>query len=234
MKKILIGLFFLSVIASYAENNYPIYGFDEIEGISSEEQLKKMELEKKREKILEYEKLMNSEKDRKELKRLHDEYDELFSEYITELKGEQDGLFKFGDYYFKANRYDVAFQVFSQDDSNIKSLFGAATTARMLNNLNTSIKFYDKVLNLDSNFYEAYLGRGLSYRNLGNYEAAIADFNKYMVFQKNESIYIALGDVYMAVGNYKEAKDILEIGQNKYPNSQLIRGMLTRVYARLK
>ena len=84
------------------------------------------------------------------------------------------------------------------------------------------------------NFYESYLGRGIVNRNIGNYSEAINDFKKYMEYKKDESVYTGLGDVYMVTGNYEEAKKILEVARNRYPNSKVIKDMLIRTYAELK
>lgn len=84
------------------------------------------------------------------------------------------------------------------------------------------------------NFYESYLGRGIVNRNIGNYSEAINDFKKYMEYKKDESVYVGLGDVYMVTGNYEEAKKILEVARNRYPNSKVIKDMLIRTYAELK
>jgi TolA-binding protein len=47
-------------------------------------------------------------------------------------------------------------------------------------------------------------------------------------------VYTGLGDVYMVTGNYEEAKKILEVARNRYPNSKVIKDMLIRTYAELK
>ena len=55
-----------------------------------------------------------------------------------------------------------------------------------------------------------------------------------MEYKKDESVYTGLGDVYMVTGNYEEAKKILEVARNRYPNSKVIKDMLIRTYAELK
>ena len=55
-----------------------------------------------------------------------------------------------------------------------------------------------------------------------------------MEYKKDEAVYTGLGDVYMVTGNYQEAKKVLEVARNRYPNSKVIKDMLIRVYAELK
>ena len=41
---------------------------------------------------------------------------------------------------------------------------------------------------------------------MGNYDGAISDFNKYMQYRQDESVYLGLGDTYMVSKRYVEAK----------------------------
>ena len=150
------------------------------------------------------------------------------------LKQNSEELFNVGDYYFKDGRYEKAYEIFSQDSTNLKNIFGAATTARFLNENNTALKLYTQAISMDPNFFESYLGRGIVNRNIGNYSEAIADFKKYMEYKKDEAGYTGLGDVYMKIENYQEAKKILEIGRNRNHNSKVIKDMLIITYAELK
>ena len=130
--------------------------------------------------------------------------------------------------------YEKAYEVFSQDNTNLKNVFGAATTARFLSEYDKSLKLYTQAINMAPDFYESYLGRGIVNRNIKNYSEAIEDFKKYMEYKKDEAVYTGLGDLYMVTGNYQEAKKVLEVARNRYPNSKVIKDMLIRVYAELK
>lgn len=235
MRKKIISILFISMLnMSFAEGGF--FFFDSSKEIESQrvEEQKKIEMEKKWEKIKIYEKQISFEKDKEKLKKIHDEYEKEFAEYLDYVKEDTERLFSLGDYYFKDNRYEKAYEIFSQDKTNIKNVFGAATTARFLNNLDISLTLYNQTIGMAPNFYEAYLGRGIVNRNLGRYNEAISDFNNYLKFKQDEQVYIGLGDTYMISENYEEARRILEVARNRYPNSKIIKDMLIRVYARVK
>lgn len=230
MKKI-IGLFILLTSLVYAE------GFLFWGGNSEEEkkiETQKQEMALRWERIKELDKKISFDKDKTRLEQNYKEYKREFDIYMEYLKQNTEELFRVGDYYFKDGRYEKAYEVFSQDNTNLKNVFGAATTARFLNNYDKALTLYTQAIDMAPNFYESYLGRGIVNRNIGNYSEAIEDFKKYMEYKKDESVYTGLGDVYMITGNYAEAKNILEIARNRYPSSKIIRDMLIRVYAELK
>ncbi|MEG0398071.1 MAG: tetratricopeptide repeat protein, partial [Cetobacterium sp.] len=79
---------------------------------------------------------------------------------------------------------------------------------------------------------EAYLGRGIAYRNIGEYKKAVDDLEKYKSYKKTETVYMGLGDIYIVMGNYGKAKEILEEGRREYPNSTKINEMLTTVFSK--
>ncbi|WP_291259174.1 tetratricopeptide repeat protein, partial [Fusobacterium sp.] len=194
----------------------------------------RQEMEQRWERIKELDKQISFDKDKWRLENNYKEYKREFDIYMDYLQNNSDELFNVGDYYFKNGRYEKAYEVFSRDNTNIKNIFGAATSARFLNDNENALRLYTQSIEMDPNFYEAYLGRGVINRNIGNYSEAINDFNKYMKYRQDEAVYTGLGDVYMITKNYREAKNILEVGRNRYPNSKVIRDMLIRLYAELK
>ena len=87
---------------------------------------------------------------------------------------------------------------------------------------------------MNPSFYEAYLGRGIANRNLKNYDSAISDFREYLEYNKDEYVYAGIGDIYMATDRYQEAKNILEQGRGLFPNSKILRELLSKVYGKIK
>lgn len=229
MNKI-VSLLFLMGSLVYGE------GFLFWKGNSEKERIdvSRQEMEQRWERIKELDKQISFDKDKWRLENNYKEYKREFDIYMDYLQNNSDELFNVGDYYFKNGRYEKAYEVFSRDNTNIKNIFGAATSARFLNDNENALRLYTQSIEMDPNFYEAYLGRGVINRNIGNYSEAINDFNKYMKYRQDEAVYTGLGDVYMITKNYREAKNILEVGRNRYPNSKVIRDMLIRLYAELK
>lgn len=229
MKKIL-GLLFLMGSLVYGE------GFLFWKGDSEKEKVdvSRQEMNQRWERIKELDQQISFDKDKWRLQKNYKEYKKEFDIYMDYLQNNSNELFNVGDYYFKNGRYEKAYEIFSRDNTNIKNVFGAATSARFLNDNENALKLYTQSIEIDPNFYEAYLGRGVINRNIGNYSEAINDFNKYMKYRQDEAVYTGLGDVYMITKNYREAKNILEVGRNRYPNSKVIRDMLIRLYAELK
>lgn len=230
MKKI-IGLFILLTSLTYAEG-FLFWGDNSEERAQLETQKQEMAL--RWERIKELDKKISFDKDKTRLEQNYKEYKREFDIYMEYLKQDSEKLFEVGDYYFKDGRYEKAYEVFSQDSINLKNIFGAATTARFLNEYDRALTLYTQAISMAPNFYESYLGRGIVNRNIGNYSEAINDFRKYMEYKKDESVYVGLGDVYMITENFEEAKNILEVARNRYPNSKVIKDMLVRTYAELK
>lgn len=228
MKKI-VSLFILIGSLTYAEGFFSNWGANKEELQRAEQQ--KQEMAQRWEKIKELDKKIAFDKDKSNLEKNYKEYKQEFDTYLEYLKGDSEALFQVGDYYFKDGRYEKAYEVFSQDSSNIKNVFGAATTARFLNEDSTALKLYTQAIEMAPDFYESYLGRGIINRDTQNYAEAIADFKKYLEYKQDEAVYTGLGDTYMVMKNYDEAKKILEIARNRYPNSKVIRDMLIRAYA---
>lgn len=142
--------------------------------------------------------------------------------------------FEKGNQLFIENKYEKANKEFKSDFSDVRNIFGAATTDRFLGRHDLAIQEYGKTLEKLPNFGEAYLGRGLSYRDSSRYEEAVADLKKYISLSQAEAGYIALGDTYMAMGRYSEAQSIFFQGVTKYPTSNIMRKMLSQAYLQTK
>lgn len=230
MKRIL-GVFILITSLVYGEG---LLFWNENSEEKAQIEAKKQEMTLRWKKIKELDKKISFDKNKENLEKNYKKYVEEFNIYLEYIKQDSEELFKVGDYYFKDGRYEKAYEVFSQDNTNLKNVFGAATTARFLSEYDKSLKLYTQAINMAPDFYESYLGRGIVNRNIKNYSEAIEDFKKYMEYKKDEAVYTGLGDVYMVTGNYQEAKKVLEVARNRYPNSKVIKDMLIRVYAELK
>ena len=213
MKKILIGLFMFLSVAVMGAEPAPIYEYRPVS-------LKTLDDK------------MDRERDRQRLKKLNAEYNDELVRYIESVGYNSNVVFQLGDQYFRMNYYDRANQIFSMDKSDIRNLFGAATTARFLGRNEEAISAYNEALEMNPAFYEAYLGRGIANRNLKNYDSALSDFGQYLGYQQDEYVYAGMGDIYMAQERYQEAKNILEKGRGFFPGSQVIRDLLIKVYAK--
>lgn len=230
MKRIL-GIFILITSLVYGEG---LLFWNENSEEKAQIEAKKQEMALRWKKIKELDKKISFDKNKENLEKNYKKYVEEFNIYLEYIKQDSEELFKVGDYYFKDGRYEKAYEVFSQDNTNLKNVFGAATTARFLSEHDKSLKLYTQAINMAPDFYESYLGRGIVNRNIKNYSEAIEDFKKYMEYKKDEAGYTGLGDLYMVTGNYQEAEKVLEVARNRYPNSKVIKDMLIRVYAELK
>lgn len=216
MKKILISIFILlSASLAFSEEVTPIYEY-------RNETLRNIDTK------------MEAERDRGRLKRLNIEFEEELKNYIESVNGNTEVIFQLGNQYFRMNQYDRARKIFSMDKTDIRNVFGAATAARFLGRNEEAISLYNDTLNIDSSFYEAYLGRGIANRNLQNYDSALNDFRQYLNYRQDEYVYAGMGDIYMATEKYTEARNILERGRSLYPGSKIIRELLVKVYAKIK
>ena len=216
MKKILISIFILlSTSLVFSEEVTPIYEY-------RNEALRNIDAK------------MDAERDRGRLKKLHNQFEEELKNYVESVNGNAEIIFQLGNQYFRMNQYERARKIFSMDKTDIRNVFGAATTARFLGRNEEAISLYNDTLNIDSSFYEAYLGRGIANRNRQNYDSALSDFRQYLNYKQDEYVYAGMGDIYMATENYTEARNILEKGRSLYPNSKIIRELLVKVYAKIK
>ena len=216
MKKILISIFILlSTSLVFSEEVTPIYEY-------RNEALRNIDAK------------MDAERDRGRLKKLHNQFEEELKNYVESVNGNAEIIFQLGNQYFRMNQYERARKIFSMDKTDIRNVFGAATTSRFLGRNEEAISLYNDTLNIDSSFYEAYLGRGIANRNLQNYDSALSDFRQYLNYKQDEYVYAGMGDIYMATENYTEARNILEKGRSLYTNSKIIRELLVKVYAKIK
>lgn len=167
---------------------------------------------------------------KEKLSELNDEYNSDWELYMQYLKENPEELFNVGDYYFKNERYEKALSIFSQDNTLAKNIYGSAVCSRFLHYDKRSLKYYNELIKKYPSFYEAYLGRGIIYKDTKNYMSAIRDFRKYEKYNQSESVYLGLADSYMGMNDIKNAKKILLQAKKLYPQSKLIRDLLSKAY----
>lgn len=84
------------------------------------------------------------------------------------------------------------------------SLFEQGTRKVRQNDLEGALADFNRVLQLNPNYSEAYLNRGITYRKLEKYREAIADFDQLIRLYPNVAeFYFARGGVYVLLGEYK-------------------------------
>ncbi|MBC2855835.1 MAG: tetratricopeptide repeat protein [Cetobacterium sp.] len=182
--------------------------------------------------IINLESEISREKDRDKVAVLLQRYENIFKGYINSISDNEELIFGLGDQYFRAGKYERAKTIFGKNIDSSRNLFGAATAARFIGDYNVAIDYYTESLDKYPVISEAYLGRGIAYRNIGEYKKAVDDLEKYKSYKKTETVYMGLGDIYIVMGNYGKAKEILEEGRREYPNSTKINEMLTTVFSK--
>lgn len=180
--------------------------------------------------IQNYENLIAGQRDRDKAAVLIREYENYFRNYLNSISEDESGVFYLGDQYFKIRKYERAAQIFSANRKSARNLFGAATCYRFIGEYEKAIDFYSGALIINPGMSEAYLGRGLAYRDLGRYDRAKQDIEMYMQYEKSASGYILLGDIYLAEKDVERARSILQEGRRLYPDSKMINDILKSTY----
>lgn len=159
-------------------------------------------------------------------------YEKAFNEYLEKISDNSEKIYQLGNQYFINRRYEKARDIFSKNIDTVDNLFGAAVTNRFLGYDRTAIDYYSEIIYREPKIAEPYLGRGICYRNLGQYKEALSDFLKYKSLKNTEEAYTSLGNIYILREEYEKAQRILQEGRVLYPNSKLINDLLIRAYAK--
>jgi len=149
---------------------------------------------------------------------------------------DSDQIFTLGNELFKEKKYVEALAIFEKDRSgNIKNLFSAATLSRFLKDYEKSIKYYNKVLSVNPDFYEAYLGLAESYLRLNNTEKRAENLKIYLSYKPDERVYYALANIYYSsvYRDYKQVRTILLEGLEYYPESKALGDLLKETNKKL-
>jgi len=153
-------------------------------------------------------------------------FDSALEAHLNNHNRDSDLIFLLGNQYFKMNKYEKAFKVFSKDSTG-KNLFGAATTARLMGDFQVALDYYNRMSGQSG---EVHLGKGLAYRGLGQYGRAIEELTIYVNnYSKNENVFLTIAGMYVKQGNYNDAAVILR----RAPKSTAVDAMLANVTARL-
>ena len=87
-----------------------------------------------------------------------------------------------------------------------------------------AVKHYTRAIQLDPNQVSAYNNRGVTHRNLGDYNSAIDDYNRVIMLNANDAeAYSNRGLAYQHKGDYKEA--IKDLEPCNKPRSQWCRSL---------
>ncbi len=188
------------------------------------------------ERVLIRKKMAENEKNGWKKGKYTDEYYEMFEIYLAKINYEDsDKIFQLGDRYFRSGLYEKSRNIFMKEkNKDERNIFGAATTNRILGNYRKAVSLYGEILQMDPEFYEAYLGRGASYQQMGDYSRAIKDFKIYLEYKKDIDVYVALANIYISTERYSGAKEILEDANKNYKNSKAVRELLVEVYSKLE
>lgn len=166
---------------------------------------------------------------RGKLGQLNAEYEQALTAYLEANSYDSDRIFFLANEYMLLNNYDRANKIFLKDNKDIKNIFGAATTYRFMGQNANAIEKYNQVLSINSSFAEAYLGRGLAYRNMDNYDDAARDLKNYLSMTSAHEGYVALADVYFKMGKNREAYDIANQGLSRYRDSRILKTLANNI-----
>ena len=161
--------------------------------------------------------------------KLNAKYEQELNNYLASVSYNSDIIFYLGNEYILLNNYSKANKIFLKDDKDLKNVFGAATTYRFMGQHRNAIEKYNQAISINPSFAESYLGRGLSHRNLDEYDNAVSDLKTYISKTGAYDGYVALADVYFKMGKNKEAYEIVSQGIAKYGNSGLLRVLANNI-----
>ena len=160
---------------------------------------------------------------------LNARYEQELNAYLESVSYNSDVIFYLANEYMMLNNYSRANKIFLKDNRDLKNVFGAATTYRFMGQHQNAIEKYNQAISINSGFAESYLGRGLSYRNLDEYDNAVSDLKTYISKTGAHDGYVALADVYFKMGKNKEAYAIASQGIAKYGNSGILRVLANNI-----
>ncbi|WP_319371068.1 tetratricopeptide repeat protein [uncultured Ilyobacter sp.] len=164
------------------------------------------------------------------------DYYEMFEKYLAKTEyTDSNKIFELGSLYFNNNLYEKSNEIFIKEKNyDERNLFGAATTYRFLGDYRKAALLYGQILQVNPEFYEAYLGRGISYQQMGDYGRAAKDFEICLEYKKDINLYLGLANMYINMENYSSAKEVLQRAQKDYPASQEIKSLLIEVYSKIE
>ena len=110
-------------------------------------------------------------------------------------------------YFDNLSLYSIAHAEYEAVDVYMEAMamemFKEAKKFAEQNNYNEAIKYYNKAIQFNPNYLEAYNDRGFAYSKLKNYNKAIEDYTKAIQIDPSRAvIYHNRGVVYSNLGNY--------------------------------
>lgn len=109
----------------------------------------------------------------------------------------------------KGDRADKAIEYYqaaiAADPSYNKAQYNLALSFMAAGRYEEAVAAFDQLMALEGPSYRAYFSQGLSYHNLKDYPKALEAFELALEFEETPNLMNAMGNVYNAMGNKKEA-----------------------------
>jgi|GEM_PF-690522 len=160
----------------------------------------------------------------------------VYYELYLEINNYQDseGIYDLGNIYMSSEMFQKAMEIFEKDrNKDYRNIFGVAVTSRYLGDYKKSIENYENFIRLEPSMNEAYLGLAQAYQMSGDFDKALAYFDRYLRYEKVERIYVVMANIEIARGRNAGARIILEEAQKIFPNSKDIGDLLIEVYSKI-
>ena len=120
-----------------------------------------------------------------------------------------DVIFYLANEYMMLNNYSRANKIFLKDIKILKMFLEQLLHTDLWGQHRNAIDKYSQAISMNSGFAESYLGRGLSYRNLNEYDNAVSDLKTYISKTGAHDGYVALADVYFKWEKIKRLMQLL-------------------------
>jgi tetratricopeptide (TPR) repeat protein len=137
--------------------------------------------------------------------------------------------------YYDLDQYDSAYvnfrRVLNNDDQNAEALFGYGNTLFTKGYPDSSIYYYDRVLELAPDFYDAQYNKAWVYYQQKKYNESIGQLNS--LIESNPEYYGAyqlLGDCHYSTSNYEDALLNFEIAYNNNWKNQWVCRVMGYLY----
>lgn len=149
-----------------------------------------------------------------------------FKEALVFLEGEEkiNVLFSIADLYSEVEEYENAYKVYNEilalEETNSGAWYGVAYSNELRGgDINKSLAAYEKAIEHDISYKEAYYYASIIYGDQGNYEKAVEYLDKVISLNPEDFVaYNDLGSIYESLGAYEKAieelKKSIEINDN--------------------
>ena len=111
----------------------------------------------------------------------------------------------------------ISINLFSQTAEEWKKLGNAASDSA---SYNKAIEYYQKALEVDSNYFDAYFNLGSAFASIFEFDTAIEYYNKALTKNDTDAdVFFALGSIYAEKQDYNKAIELLKKSIELEPNS---------------